>query len=101
MEIFLSAHMHRLINLVKGALNYNYHCIHRRIYQSQSFEIDSKGRRYESFEAYCLWALLNVQIITLLFPFTVQKLHLSSCQQSVAGSFPVQTPTWITGSLLN
>ena len=27
----------------------------------------------ESFETCCQWALLNVQVVTLLFPFTVQK----------------------------
>ena len=37
------------------------------------FTINSKRRRAESFEACSQWALLNVQIITLLFPFTVQK----------------------------
>ena len=33
----------------------------------------SKHRRAQHFEAYCKWALLNVQIIALLFPFTVHK----------------------------
>ena len=40
---------------------------------SQSLEISSKRRRAESADACCQWALLNVQVTTLLFPFTVQK----------------------------
>ena len=43
---------------------------------SQSFQINLKRCRAEtseSFEACCQWVLLNVQIITLLFTFTIQK----------------------------
>ena len=40
---------------------------------SPSFQIKSKRRRAESFEACCQWVLLNVQITTLLFTLTVQK----------------------------
>ena len=36
-------------------------------------KINSKHRRVESFEACCQWVLHNVQIITLLSAFTVQK----------------------------
>ena len=35
--------------------------------------MNSKRCRAESLEASCQWALLNVQITTLLFTFTVQK----------------------------
>ena len=40
---------------------------------SQSFQINSKRRRAESFEVCWQWLLLNVQITTMLFAFAVQK----------------------------
>ena len=40
---------------------------------SRSFQISSKRRRAESFEACCQWALLGVRTITLLFTNTAQK----------------------------
>ena len=71
---------------------------------SQCFQIDSKRRiGNESFEACCRWALLNVQIITLLFPSTVQKYIYSPVSKVHAGSYRVsvihRTLTWTTGSL--
>ena len=70
----------------------------------QSFQIDSKRRRAESFEACCQWALLDVQIITLLFTFTEKKYTYPSVSKVYAGSFRVsvihRTRTWTTGSLM-
>ena len=64
--------------------------------------MNSKRLRAKSFEPCCQWALLNVQIITLLFPFTVQKCILLTGKVH-AGSFRVsvihRTLTWTTGSL--
>ena len=40
---------------------------------SQSFQINSKCCWAESFEVCCQWALFNVQTVTLLLSFTVQK----------------------------
>ena len=52
------------------------------------------------FEACCQWALLNVQIITLLFPLTVQKYMYPPVSKVHAGSFHVsvihRTLTWTT-----
>ena len=53
---------------------------------SQSFQINSKRRRAEWFEACCQSALLNVHIITLLFPFTVQKYIYPPVSKVHAGS---------------
>ena len=54
----------------------------------------------ESFEACCQWALLNVQIITLLFQLTVQKYIYPPDSKVHAGFFHVsvvhQTLTWTT-----
>ena len=70
---------------------------------SQSFQINSKRCRVESFEARCQWALLSVQIITLLFPLTVLKYINPPVSKVHAGSLSVsaihQTLTWTTGSL--
>ena len=41
----------------------------------------------ESFEACCQWALLNVQVITLLFPFTVQKYICPPVRKCMLGLF--------------
>ena len=46
----------------------------------------------ESFEACCQWALLHVQIITLLFPFTVQK-YIYPCVRYYACAY---TRGWST-----
>ena len=56
---------------------------------SQSFQIDAKPRRAERFEACCQRALLNVQIIPLLFPFTVQKYVYPPVNKVHAWSFRV------------
>ena len=75
------------------------------VHLSQSFQMNSKCRRAESFEACChyQWVLLNVQIISLLFPFTGQKYIYSPVSKVHAGSLCVsvihQTLTWTTGSL--
>ena len=65
--------------------------------------IFSKRRRAESFEACCQGALLNVQIIALLFPFIVQKYIYAPVSKVHAGSFHVSaihwTRTWTTGAL--
>ena len=67
------------------------------------FQIDSKRRRAESVEACCQWALLNVQIIAPLFPFTVQKYMYPPVSRVAAGSFRVsvihRTLTWTAGFL--
>ena len=47
--------------------------IHRRIYLHLFKWIQSAAGLKALKPAQCQWALLNVQIITLLFPFTVQK----------------------------
>ena len=60
--------------------------LYRRVYLNL-FQIDSKRRMGdESFEACCQWALLNVHIITLLFPFTVQKYIYPPVSKVHAGS---------------
>ena len=56
--------------------------------------MNSKRRRAESFEACCQWALLNVQIIALLFPLTVQQYIYPPVSKVHAGSL-----TWTTWSL--
>ena len=72
---------------------------------SQSFQINWKRRRAESFETGCHWAVLNLQIITLLFTFTVQKYTYPPVSKVHAGSFRIsvihrhQTLTCTTGSL--
>ena len=57
----------------------------------------------EGFEACCQWALLNVKISTLLFPFTVQKYIYHPVSkvhaESVRVSIIHRTLTWTTGSL--
>ena len=59
---------------------------------------------WKLFEACCQWALLNVQIMTLLFTFTVQKYMHPPVTKVHAGSLHVsvihQTLTWTTGSLM-
>ena len=55
----------------------------------KSFQTNSKRHRAESFEACCQRALLNVQIITLLFTFTVQKYIYPPVSKVHAGSFLV------------
>ena len=67
------------VNASKSKLRLDVHlkkiyCIDKALL-SQSFQIDSKCCRAESFEACMLpmGTILNVQIIALLFPFTVQK----------------------------
>ena len=66
------------------------------------FQVNSKRRRAESFEACCHWVLLNVQV-TLLFLVTVRKYIYPSVSKVRAGSFRVSvihlTRTWTTGSL--
>ena len=62
-----------------------------------------KCRRAESFEACCQSELLNVRIIALLCPFTIQKHIYPPVSKVQAGSFRVsvihRTLTWTTGSL--
>ena len=69
----------------------------------KSFQINSKRRRAKSFETCCQWALLNVQVINLVFPSTVQKYIYPPVSKTHAGSFRVsvihRTLTWTTGSL--
>ena len=71
---------------------------------SQSFQINSKRHRAEIFQACYQRVLLSVQIITLLFPFTVvQKYVYPPVSKLHAGSLHVSiihhTLTWTTGSL--
>ena len=70
---------------------------------SQSFQINSQHHRAESFEACCQWVPHSVQIIILLFPFTVQKYIYHPVSKVHSGSFCVsiihRNLTWTTGSL--
>ena len=79
-----------------------YYFIDRRIYLNHS-ESTQEHHRAESFETCCQWVLVNVQIITLLFTFTVQKYIYPPVSKVHAGSFRVsvihQTLTWITRCL--
>ena len=78
------------------------YCIDGRIYLNL-FKINSKSRRAQSFEACSQCALLNVQIISLLFPFTVQKYMYLPVSKMHAGSFRVSVIhrilTWTIRSL--
>ena len=62
--------------------------IDRRIYLNL-FPMNSKRCRAESYEACCQWALLTVQIISLLFRFTVHKYIHPPVSKVYAGSFRV------------
>ena len=75
------------------------YCIGKRNI-SQSFQINSEHRRAKTLKPA---RLLNLQIIALLFPFTVQKSIYPPVSKVHARSFPVSeihwTLTWTTGSL--
>ena len=67
------------------------------------FSNQLKMPQAESFKACCQWALLNVQRITLLLTFNVQKYIYPPVSKDHAGSFCVsvihRTLTRTTGSL--
>ena len=69
--------------------NNNKYYIDRRIHLNL-FQINSKRRMAQRFEACCQWALLNVQIIILLFKL---KVHAGVYCISVNH----RTLTWTTG----
>ena len=71
---------------VRACWRVYYYCI-LLAHLSQTFQIDSKRRRADSFEAGCQWALINVLIIALLFYFYCTEVHVSSCQQSARWVF--------------
>ena len=59
--------------------------LYGKAHLSQSFQIDSKLSRAESFEACSQWVLLNVQIITLLI--TIQKYIYPPVSKGMLGLF--------------
>ena len=57
---------------------YYYHYSRCQAHLPESFQINSKRRRAEILEDCSQWTLLNVQIITIIFTFAVQK-HIGVC----------------------